>query len=56
MQVLHQFRTPITNQHKAAGRPNVAGILLNASLAGSCSFVAVAFWRAAGAAWQVKLV
>ena len=48
MQVLHRCRTAITNQHKTAGRPNVAGILLNASLAGGCSYLATAFWRAAG--------
>ena len=34
MRVLHRCRTVITNQHETAGRPNVAGILLNASLAG----------------------
>jgi hypothetical protein len=56
MRVLHRSRTAITNQHKTAGRPNVAGILLNASLAGGCSYLAIAFWRAAGAVPQVKLI
>ena len=48
MRVLHRCRTTITNQHETAGRPSVAGILLNASLAGGCGYVAIAFWGAAG--------
>jgi hypothetical protein len=43
MRVLHQRKTAITNQHKTEGKPIVAGILLDASLAGGCSYVAIAF-------------
>jgi hypothetical protein len=56
MRILHRRRTAITNQHKTAGRPNVAGILLDVPLTGGCSYVAIAFWRAAGAVPQVKLI
>jgi Holliday junction resolvase-like predicted endonuclease len=54
MRVLHRCRTAITNQHKTAGRPNVAGILLNVPLAGGCSYVAIAFWRCA--AGEIDLI